>query len=312
MGEVILAPLAGFTHSPFRRLVRTLGADRTWTELVSAEMILKKGLDDPLLFFTPEERPITVQLFGKDPERIYQAGLRVAGTLFPDGLDLNLGCSVKKVASRGAGAGLLRDLSRMEACAEALVSAGKTYGIPVSAKFRLGWAQDHLEEIAERLVRAGVSTLVLHPRLGVEGFSGRARWERIRDLVNLVGKRIYVVGNGDVQTWQDIERMFRETGVQAVMVGRAALKNPWIFREYRTRNSLATGVRERAHFALKLLTLMFEIFRKETACKKIKALLAQLFKGLPHRKHLLPPLLTAPDCHTLIKRLEKLRESGPL
>lgn len=310
MGEVILAPLAGFTHSPFRRLARRLGAGRTWTELVSADMILKKGLGEPLLFFTAEERPITIQLFGNDPEKIYQAGLLVARDLKPDGLDLNLGCSVKKVASRGAGAGLLKDLSRMEACAEALVAAGKAYGIPVSAKFRLGWGRDRLEEITERLVRAGVSTLVLHPRLAVEGFSGQARWERIRDLVRLVGENIFVIGNGDVRNWRDIERMFCETGVRAVMVGRAALKNPWIFQEYRARKSLAIGLIERVNFALELLTLMFEVFRKETACKKIKALLAQLFKGLPNRKRFLPPLLTAPDCHTLIKRLEKLKEAA--
>jgi len=309
-GEVILAPLAGYTHSPFRRLVRRLGADRTWTELVSADLILRKGPSDPLLRFTPEERPLTVQLFGNDPEKIHRAGRLVARELRPDGLDLNLGCPVKKVVSRGAGAGLLRDLVRMQACAEALVSAGKAHGIPVSAKIRLGWDEDRLEDIVERLLSAGISALVLHPRLAREGFSGRARWERIRDLVRLAGNRIFVIGNGDIRKWTDIERMFRETGCAAVMVGRAALKNPWIFKEFREKRELAHGISERAALALELLDEMARFFRPETAAKKIKAFLAQLFKGVPGKRALLPALLTAPDYETLEKRLRSLLEGS--
>ncbi len=311
MPELILAPLAGYTHSPFRRLLRRLGADRTWTELVSADMVVRKGIQDPLLQFHPEERPLTIQLFGKDPETIYQAGEIIARKLRPDGLDLNLGCSVRKVASRGAGAGLLRDLPRLEACMQALVEAGKHHHIPVSAKIRLGWDEDRLEEIAERLLRAGVSTIVLHPRLAVEGFSGRARWERIRDLVRMCSPEVQVVGNGDIQSWPDVDRMLAETGCQAVMIGRAALKNPWIFQEYRLRKSLPYGWRERINFALELLELMCSFFRPETACKKIKALLAQLFKGLPGRRQLLPPVLTAPDCESLLKTLHHLQEVVP-
>ncbi len=307
LGEVILAPLAGYTHSPFRKLLRRLGADRTWTELVSADMILRKGLSDPILLFSPEERPLVIQLFGNDPEKIYRAGEIVARELKPDGLDLNLGCPVRKVASRGAGAGLLRDLARLSACAEALVSAGKAYGIPVSAKIRLGWDRDILEEIAERLVAAGVSAIVLHPRLAVEGFSGRARWERIRDLVKLAGEEIPIIGNGDVLTWEDIERLFRETGCHAVMVGRAALRNPWIFEEYQRKQSLSRGVSLRAALARELLEEMGRFFRPETAAKKIKAFLAQLFKGIPGKKTFLPDLLTAPDYRTLIIRLKDLQ-----
>ncbi len=306
-GEVILAPLAGYTHSPFRKLLRRLGADRTWTELVSADMILRKGLSDPLLRFTPEERPLVIQLFGNDPEKIYRAGELVAQELKPDGLDLNLGCSVRKVASRGAGAGLLRDLARLSACAEALVSAGKAHGIPVSAKIRLGWDRDILGKIAERLLAAGVSAIVLHPRLAVEGFSGRARWERIRDLVTLFGREIPVIGNGDVLTWRDIGRLFQETGCHAVMVGRAALKNPWIFEEYHKKQPLPKDVTARAAFALELLEEMGVFFRPETAGKKIKAFLAQLFKGIPGKRTFLPDLLTAPDYRSLTSRLKKLR-----
>lgn len=310
-GEIILAPMAGFTHSPFRRLARRLGADRTWTELVSADMILRKGIEDPLLHFTPEERPLVVQLFGNDPETLYLAACTVAEKLRPDGLDLNLGCSVRKIVSRGAGAGLLRHPERLRSCIRALVLAARNYGLPASAKIRLGWDQDRLEEIATLLATEGVSTIVLHPRLGVEGFSGRARWNRIRDLQNLVGDKVLVVGNGDISRWEDIDRMREETGCAAVMIGRAALKNPWIFEEYRRKRGIFREVRERASLALDLLEEMARFFRPETAAKKIKAFLAQLFKGVPRKKDLLPPLLTAPDYRTLCLLLRDLAGCPP-
>ena len=309
-GEVILAPLAGYTHSPFRRLLRRLGADRTWSEMVSAEMVLRRGLEDPLLTFTPEERPLVIQLFGSEPERLFRAAEVVARELRPDGLDLNAGCPARKVVSRGAGAALLRDPARLAACAEALAQAARAHGIPASVKMRLGWEEDHLEALVERLLPTGISALVLHPRLAVEGFSGRARWSRIRDLGRLVGPEgLFVIGNGDVNTPEDVERMFAETGCQAVMVGRAALRNPWIFREYREGRPAEKPASLRARFALELLEEMFRVFRPETAGRKIKGLLAQLFKGLPGRKALVRPLLLAPNVQTLQAHLLKITQS---
>ncbi|WP_210534640.1 tRNA dihydrouridine synthase [Thermosulfurimonas marina] len=306
-GEVILAPLAGYTHSPFRRLLRRLGADRTWTELVSAEMILQKGLEDPLCYFTEAERPLVFQLFGADPEKIFRAAERVARELRPDALDLNAGCPVRKVVSRGAGAALLKDPERLAACAQALAEAARRAGLPASVKMRLGWDKDRLEELVERLLHTGISALVLHARLAVEGFSGQARWPRLRDLVQLAAPEgLFVIGNGDIKAPEDIKRMFKETGCQAVMVGRAALRNPWIFKEYKENRLLEKPPSLRARLALELLEEMFQVFRPETACKKIKGLLAQLFKGLPGKKALLAPLLTAENCSSLIKGLQNI------
>lgn len=304
----MLAPMAGYTHSPFRRLVKRLGAHWTWSELVSAEQVCRRGLESPLLRVTTEERPWVVQLFGSDPDRIYQAAVLIGKRLAPEGLNLNLGCPARKIVSRGAGAALLRDPDRLTACAQALVEASKETGIPASAKFRLGWDQDQMETLAERLLKAGIRILVLHARLACEGFSRPARWDRIRDLRLRFEGEAWVVGNGDLKTWEDIPRMFSETGCQAVMVGRAALKNPWIFKEYAQRQHLRTSLSERVSLVEELLSLMLELFPAPIATQKIKAFLPQIFKGLPHRKRFLPALLKAPDHVILTKELCRWRE----
>lgn len=307
LGEVILAPLAGYTHSPFRRLVRTLGADRTWSELVSAKMILRRGLEGPLLKFTSKERPLVIQIFGSHPEEIFRAAEKVATELRPDGLDLNAGCPVRKVVSQGAGAALLRDPERLAACASALAEAAQKAGLPASVKIRLGWDEDRLELLFQRLLSTGISALVLHARLAVEGFSQQARWHRIRDLVEMAAPEgLLVVGNGDVLEAADIRRMFEETGCQAVMVGRAVLRNPWIFQEYRKGYPLEKPLSLRATFALKLLEEMSRFFSPEVACQKIKAFIAHLFKGLPGRRALVVPLLAARDYSTLSEELRKM------
>ncbi len=305
--KVILAPLAGYTHSPFRRLVKSLGADVVWSEMVSAEMVVRRGGEDPLLEFSEEERPIAIQLFGRDPERLKEAAEVVMERKRPEILDLNAGCPARKVVSKGAGAALLKDLSRLKECASAICEVARRYSALASVKTRLGWDEDRLEEIAEALVEAGVSAIVLHARLATQGFSGAANWKRIRDLVKMVPPGVFVVGNGDVTHWRLVEEMFRETGCAAVMVGRAAVKNPWIFKEFRQRKDLNAGVFERAEFALRLFEEMRVFFGEKRACAKVKAILAQLFKGIPFRKRFVSELLTAKSASELTEGLVALR-----
>ncbi len=291
MRLVVLAPMAGFTHSPFRRLIRELGADWTWSELISSRMLLTKGLEDPLLNFVPNERPIRIQIHGADPEDVFKAAEQILKHLRPDGLDLNAGCPAPKVIKTGAGAALLANLDRLYHVALALAEACKPYGILPSVKFRLGFKQDELERIAEVLLKAGIKILVLHARLAKEGYATKARWARIGRLKQMVGKDALVIGNGDVKNLTDIYQMFQDTGCDGVMIGRAALSRPWIFREYRLGRSIDFSVKDR----ICLLTSLWEHLRAERgperAFKVLKLFVPKILKGVRGRKQLVSCLL---------------------
>jgi tRNA-dihydrouridine synthase len=238
---------------------------------------------------------LRIQLHGANPEEIFQAASLVLEHLRPDGLDLNAGCPAPKVVRTGAGAALLKDLPRLYEEASALKEACQRHGVEASVKFRLGFHEDRLEEIAEVLLRAGIKILALHARLAKEGFSGKARWHRIRDLKRLVGHEALVIGNGDVRTRADIEQLFEETGCDGVMIGRAALSRPWIFREWREGRSLEPDLGERLSL---LETLWHDLLRqrgKEGAAKALKVLVPKILKGLPGRKKITTEFLHTSD-----------------
>ncbi|RTZ69161.1 MAG: tRNA-dihydrouridine synthase family protein [Aquificaceae bacterium] len=306
-GEVILAPMAGYTHSAFRRLARLLGADRTYTELISAPGIIHRGIPQKYAFFTPLERPIHIQLFGRNPEEIAQAAVIVAEKLKPDAIDINFGCSVPKVLKTGAGGKLMENPSLMKEVVKETTEVLKPYGIPVTAKTRLGLEEDIMEKIAQALIEGGVSAIALHPRLGKQGYSGEANWKRIADLKKL--SPVPVIGSGDVKTYEDIDRMFEETGCDAVMVGRAALSNPWIFKEYREKKKLTVSLGERLKTVLKLLEWMFEYYpSREKACFEIRSILVQLLKGFPKGGEIKRELVTLKGCEPFIAKLKEFSE----
>ncbi|NPB08493.1 MAG: tRNA-dihydrouridine synthase family protein [Aquificae bacterium] len=309
-GEVILAPMAAYTHSAFRRLCRRLGADRTYTELISATGILRNGIPMRYAFFTEEERPLHLQIFGSSPEEIARAAYVVAETLRPDFIDINFGCSVPKVLKNKAAAYLLKTPRLMGEVVRQTREALKPLGIPVSAKIRLGFEEDRLEEIVEELQKGGVSLIAIHARLAVQGFRGRANWKRIKDARKI--SEVPIVGNGDVKTWQDIERMFEETGCDGVMVGRAALSNPWIFKEYREKRTYTATLRERMDFILEELSMMREYMSEEKACAQIKSQIVQILKGLPGSRDLKTYIVRAGDCRDLLKRIREARERDSL
>lgn len=233
---LVLAPLEEITDGPFRRLARRYGADLVYGEVVAAEALVH-GAEKALrkIAFTPEERPIALQIVGGREEALVEAA-RVVAALGPDYLDLNFGCPVTRVTGQGGGAALLRAPERIEALTRAVVAAA---GIPVTAKVRLGWdaASINVIEVARRLEDAGVVALAVHARTRSQGFSGRADWSWIGRVKQAVA--IPVIGNGDVCSGADAARLFAETGCDAVMIGRAALGSPWIFRE--VRRALETG-----------------------------------------------------------------------
>ncbi|MFC1683124.1 tRNA dihydrouridine synthase DusB [Candidatus Zixiibacteriota bacterium] len=229
---VFMAPLAGITDSVFRRLVVGHGAGMVYTELVSAEGLVHGGEKTfHLMDFTEGERPIGVQIFGSRPEAMGQAA-QIASRRRPDLIDLNFGCPSKKVVAKNGGAALLRDLPLMEKILRAVVTAAD---LPVTVKIRSGWDQDSIVavEVAAMCQAWGVAAITVHPRTRQQGFSGQADWEIIRQVKESVD--IPVIGNGDVRTPEDGMRMFKETGCDAIMIGRGALGNPWLFRQIAIR-----------------------------------------------------------------------------
>jgi nifR3 family TIM-barrel protein len=224
----ILAPMAGVTDTVFRRFIKRLGGcGLIMTEFVSSEGMLRQNLRSKrYLYYTPEERPISAQLFGADPDRLAEAARMIEDLGF-DVVDLNLGCPAKKVVKCG-GSGLLRDLPLLERILRTIRAAVR---IPFTIKLRSGWSDTEIvaQEVARVAEECGVEALAVHPRTRQQGFSGRARWEIIQEVKSQV--RIPVIGNGDVVTPQDALALHQQTGCDAVMVGRAASINPWIFRQ---------------------------------------------------------------------------------
>ena len=223
---VALAPMAGFTDHCFRLLAKEAGADLVYTELISSQAIhYRNERTFAMMDWTDSERPVAAQIFGADPEIMAEAASMVASK-GADLIDVNLGCSVPKVVKTGSGAALLRDLGRLKAVLESVVGASS---VPVTVKMRAGWDKSSINapEVAELAQEVGVCAVAVHGRTAVQGFSGRSDWSIIAAVKRTVS--IPVLGNGDIETPEDAARMLEETGCDGVMIGRAAMGNPWIF-----------------------------------------------------------------------------------
>lgn len=226
-----LAPQAGVSEAPFRRLCRSFGADVVVSEFVSAEG-LRRGSErtHAYLRFDDAERPIGVQIFGADPGAMAEAAALVEEVYRPDFLDINFGCPVKKVVKRNGGSGCLRDLDLVEAIIRAVADA---IDIPTTVKIRSGWSEETRDPvgIALRCQDAGAQVLTLHARSRTQMYSGRADWREIAAVVEALD--IPVIGNGDIWSGEDARRMREETGCAGIMIARGSHGRPWIFREAR-------------------------------------------------------------------------------
>lgn len=223
----LLAPLAGYSDLPFRLLCRELGAGMCFSEMISCHGLAyrqQKTLE--MLQSIPEERPVAFQLFGSDPAVMGEAAAFLDKKPI-DIIDINMGCPVRKVIKKGSGAALMKDTAKAAAIVESVV---RNTELPVTVKFRSGWNSDSViaDSFARMAQDSGASAVTVHARTWSQGFGGRADWSVITRVKESVS--IPVIGNGDILSYQDGERMMRETGCDAVMIGRGALGNPWVFR----------------------------------------------------------------------------------
>ena len=222
----LLAPLAGYTDSPYRRIIRKYTNSLLFTEMISSEGVVRKNKKTyHLLNFSKEERPLAFQIFGSDPEIIGQA-VSILEDLRPDVLDLNLGCPAGKVCKAGAGAALLLDPVKIRKIIETIV---KKTSIPVSGKIRLGWdnKNKNYNNVIQALIDGGISFISVHGRTKNETYQKKADWETIKEIQEKF--KIPIIGNGDIATFKDGLEKLKFSGCKAVMIGRATIGNPWIF-----------------------------------------------------------------------------------
>lgn len=240
LGEkpVFLAPMEDVTDPAFRLMCKRFGADMVYTEFVSADALIRSvSKTEQKLHISDEERPVAIQIYGRDTATMVEAA-RIVEQARPDILDLNFGCPVKRVAGKGAGAGMLRDIPRMLEITRAVVDAVK---IPVTVKTRLGWDAEHkiIVTLAEQLQDCGISALTIHGRTRAQMYTGEADWTLIGEVKKNPRMHIPIIGNGDVTTPQRARECFERYGVDAIMIGRASFGRPWIFKE--VKHYLETG-----------------------------------------------------------------------
>ena len=279
----VLAPMAGVTDLAFRLLAKEMGCGLVVSEMVSAKGLLYENCRTrELIKIDPRERPTAIQLFGSVPEELAEAARRVAAA-GADIIDFNMGCPTHKIVKNGEGSALLRSVGKAAAILKAMVQA---VDIPVTVKIRTGWdaASINVVEVAKALEQSGVSAIAVHARTREQFYSGTADWSLIRQVKQAV--RVPVIGNGDVRTVQDAQRMLGETGCDAVMVGRAACGNVWIFRQiaaWLERGELPAGptLAEKSQTLLRHLDMLIELKGSHIAIREMRRHAASYVKGYP-------------------------------
>ncbi len=288
--NVVLAPMAGVTSAPFRLLCRRYGAGMSWSELISSAALVfggERSLEKThqLAWFSEEERPVAVQIFGADEDLMRQAAAIIAQSK-PDAIDINMGCAVHKIAKCGAGCLMMKNPEQTQRVFAATVEGAAQFGVPVTVKMRAGWDDNSINapEMARRAQDVGVVAVSVHGRTGKQAFTGRANWDVIRRVKEAV--EIPVIGCGDVENGQDARRMLDVTGCDGVMIGRAAQGNPFLFAavaQYLKDGTEAPEIpaQEKIETALWHARELIALKGERTAMNEMRRHAAWYTKGLP-------------------------------
>jgi tRNA-dihydrouridine synthase B len=309
---LLLAPLEDITDSSFRQICRQFGADLVYTEFVSADGLIRDAWkSQKKLSFDESERPIGIQIFGNDIPSMQRAA-ELATEANPQLIDINFGCPVRKVAMKGSGAGMLNDLPKMVSMTKAIVRATH---LPVTVKTRLGWddKNKNIVEIAERLQDVGIKAITIHGRTRAQMYSGLADWTLIGEVKNNPRMHIPVIGNGDIDNPEKAVKMFDLYGVDALMIGRAAIGNPWIFKSirhyYETGQLIAPpSVKERIEICLLHLRKAIALKGDKKGIIEMRRHYSNYFRSLPdfkkHRIRLLT-FTTQPEIESFLNELQQ-------
>ncbi len=302
-GNLFLAPVAGYSDRAFRSICAECGADFAYTEMVSAEALIRDNAKTELLMKrAPNENAYAVQIFGGNEESMAQAARLVLSKTSAECIDINGGCPVPKIIKSGAGSTLTKEPEKLYSIVKSVVDAVSGFDgnridrnektvkmespVPVTVKFRLGWDADNItwKECAEAAIKAGASAITMHGRTRAQGYEGKSDWNALSELVKFVGGRIPVFGSGDAFTPEDAKRMFEETGVDAVMFARGAMGNPFIFTQ--TRSLLTDGkvgsvdTSERIRKGFNEFRLLVADHGEESACREMRKRFCAYTKGI--------------------------------
>lgn len=314
LGErpVFLAPMEDVTDPAFRLMCKKFGADMVYTEFVSSDALIRSvNKTTQKLTICDEERPVAIQIYGKETEAMVDAA-RIVEEARPDILDINFGCPVKKVAGKGAGAGMLQNIPKMLEITRAVVDAVK---IPVTVKTRLGWDADHkiIVDLAEQLQDCGIAALAIHGRTRAQMYTGEADWTLIGEVKNNPRMHIPIIGNGDVTSAVRAKECFDRYGVDAIMIGRGSIGRPWIFRE--VKHYLETGEELPAEpFEWYLDVLREEVLNSVARLDERRGIIhirrhlaaTPLFKGIPNFRETRIAMLRTESVEELFGIFEKI------
>jgi nifR3 family TIM-barrel protein len=309
---LFLAPMEDVTDPSFRYICKRFGADMVTTEFISSDGLIRDAWKSRAkLNINDFERPVAIQIYGNQIEPMVEAA-RIAEEANPDIIDINFGCPMKKIAGRGAGSGMMRDVPLMVEMTRQIVEAVKK---PVTVKTRLGWDDEskNIEEIALRLQDVGIAALTIHGRTRCQLYKGEADWTLIGKIKNNPLIKIPIIGNGDVDSGEKAREMFDRYGVDAVMIGRATYGRPWIFRE--VRHFLDRGevlpqpsVIERVAIAKEHLAKSIEVKGERVGVLEMRRHLSNYFKGLPNFKDTRMRLVTENDPALLFSTIDSIAE----
>ena len=319
LGEfpLLLAPMEDVSDPPFRTLCKTHGVDLMYTEFISSEGLIRDAAKSrQKLNIYEKERPIGIQIFGSEIDSMRRAA-EISAASGPDVLDINYGCPVKKVACKGAGAGILQDIPKMVSMTKEIVDA---VDLPVTVKTRLGWDDNskYIVEVAERLQDVGIKAISIHGRTRAQMYKGEADWTLIREVAQNPRMDIPVFGNGDIDSPEKALAYRREFGVDGIMIGRASIGNPWIFNEI--KHFFATGehlprptIVDRVEAARQHLNHSLEWKGQRLGVVEMRRHYANYFRGLPHFKEHRLSLVTEDDpavLHAVLDNVAKQYADG--